>query len=373
VKQSTLVTQFTVDLQRRDKEKQDMNYYCLHLKNWAQEGYEGTERRRLEVIAKKEAKLKVEAEKAVVVLKQQQIEADAQVLEEDKRMTAEIDTMMVRYGMIEYQERDDATVEENVDNILRRKGKKKASRAQDYDDERDRDGESTRKDDPTQLRLSLRDDVDLLEIGKTLKRNKHKRSRGKTAPTPFKQDLSATGEVTLLKAVLIKETGALSLAAEFTRGACPMLEVLNLKDCQIRTEGAGMIFQGAKMANLLNIRELNLRGNFIGSKGVEYMREVCPSGLFLNLRVLDLAENELGDRGLDGVLSMIVEGHFTNILEVHLQRNSITDTGFVKLVKIMKSVADIQCPALQRLGLESNLVSAKAKRKYAPYPHYFSL
>jgi hypothetical protein len=370
VKQSTLVTQFTVDLQRRDKEKQDMNYYCLNLKNWAQEGYEGVEQRRLEVIHKKEARLKVEAEKAVVLLKQQKMEADAQVLEEDKRITAEIDTMMLRYGMIEYREKDDITVEENVDNILRRKGKKKSSRARDYDEER-MDG--AEREDPTQLRLSLRNDVDLLEIGKTLKRNKHKRSRGKTAPTPFKQDLSATGEVTVLKAVLIKETGALSLAAEFTRGACPMLEVLNLKDCQIRTEGAGMIFQGAKMANLLNIRELNLRGNFIGPKGVEYMREVCPSGVFLNLRVLDLAENELGDRGLDGVLSMIVEGHFTNIFEVHLQHNSITDTGFVKLIKIMKSVADIQCPALQRLGLESNLVSAKVKRKYAPYPHYFSL
>eukprot|EP01034_Spumella_vulgaris_P023951 gene23951-30235_t len=363
--------QFTVDLQRRDKEKQDMNYYCLNLKTWAQEGYEGEEQRRLEIVRKKEAKLKVEAERAAVQLKRQQIEEDAKILAEDKRMTAEIDTMMVRYGMLEYQERDDATVEENVDNILKRKGGKKKSRAAEY--ERDDRGGGDERDDPTHLRLSLRNDVDLLEINKTLKRNKHKRSRGKTAATPFKQDLSATGEVTTLKAVLIKETGALSLAAEFTRGACPMLETLNLKDCQIRTEGAGMIFQGAKMANLLNIRELNLRGNFIGPKGVEYMREVCPSGVFLNLRVVDLAENELGDKGLDGILSMIVEGHFTNIVEIHLQNNSITDTGFIKLVKIMKSVADIKCPALDRLGLESNLVSAVAKRKYAPFPHYFSL
>jgi len=77
--------------------------------------------------------------------------------------------------------------------------------------------------------------------------------------------------------------------------ACPMLEQLLLKDCRLRNEGLGRLLQGVKMANLLNLRELNLRGNFLSGRGIEYLHETCRTGILTNLQVLILSDNELHD------------------------------------------------------------------------------
>ena len=151
-----------------------------------------------------------------------------------------------------------------------------------------------------------------------------------------------------------------------------MLETLNLNKCEVRSDGIGRIFQGIKTANLLSIRKLQLRGNFIRAAGLEYMQEIFPSGVFMNLAVLDLADNELGDAGVGVLVNIILQGFLMSIVDINLQHNSITDQGFFKIVSVMKSLKDSKCPFMERLRLENNLFSAKSRRNNAPYPEFFS-
>jgi len=225
----------------------------------------------------------------------------------------------------------------------------------------------------TYLQLSLRKDLDYPEVLQDLKRTIHKRSRSKTQVWPFEQSMASTGDVLTIKGDGLGEVGALTLAAEFTRGACPMLEQLLLKDCRLRNEGLGRLLQGVKMANLLNLRVLQLRGNFLSGRGIEYLHETCRTGILANLQVLILSDNELHDDGVDKLCAIISEGLFSKLVELQLQHNSITDKGFSKMMKLLKSVQETRCPFITRLGLDNNLVSAEAKRKYSPYPFYMSI
>jgi Ran GTPase-activating protein (RanGAP) involved in mRNA processing and transport len=220
------------------------------------------------------------------------------------------------------------------------------------------------------MKVTMKSDLDLVYLKKKLKKNVHKRTS--TVPTPFMQDLSGTGQILSLKAIGIGEAGALSLAAELTRGACPMLETLNLNGCQVRSDGIGRIFQGIKTANLLSIRTLQLKGNFIRAAGLEYMQEIFPSGVFMNLAVLDLGDNELRDDGAGVLVNIILQGFLMSIVDINLQHNSITDQGFFKIVSVMKSLKDTKCPLMERLRMENNLVTALTRRRNAPYPPFFS-
>lgn len=70
----------------------------------------------------------------------------------------------------------------------------------------------------TYLQLTMRSDLNYKEVLQDLKRTIHKRSRGKTQVWPFEQSMAATGEVLTIKGDALGEVGALTLAAEFTRG-----------------------------------------------------------------------------------------------------------------------------------------------------------
>jgi len=100
--------------------------------------------------------------------------------------------------------------------------------------------------------------------------------------------------------------------------ACPMLEQLLLKDCRLRNEGLGPLLQGMKMANLLNLRELNLRGNFLSGRGIEYLHETCRTGILTNLQVLILSDNELHDGNFLEHYSVIVMVYFLAFFDFSL-------------------------------------------------------
>ena len=68
-----------------------------------------------------------------------------------------------------------------------------------------------------------------------------------------------TGDVLTTQCMNIQEVGALGLAAELAKGACPIMETLILKDCKVTTQGLCRIFQGIKISNLSTISTLNLR------------------------------------------------------------------------------------------------------------------
>ena len=202
-------------------------------------------------------------------------------------------------------------------------------------------------------------------------RGKDKNSR--KPYTPFDTDLGKTAHVLELCCTGIGERGALSLAAEFLRGACSSLETLDLSRCQIQTRGFGRLLHGIKLSNLISLRRLLLRGNDIGPRGLEYLKINYVVGAMQDLQVLDLRENELGDEGADTIMRMVIAGYFVNLRELRLQHNGIGDTGFVKLVKVLQSMGHDKCPRLVRLGMENNFVSATAKRQYSPLAEYWSV
>ncbi|KAJ1421405.1 hypothetical protein B484DRAFT_481147 [Ochromonadaceae sp. CCMP2298] len=369
VERSTQIEQFTTNLQRRDKEAKIMDFYSENLTNWAIAGYHRDDREAEEAAQRAAQQHLMDVKAAKKAYQKQLIAEDAAILAEDRWITGEVESLMLKCGTVQYEPDLERTDDENMESIFQRNKALKEKREK---KEKEEDAKITVGDDAISLKLTMKKGLDLVVLCKRLKKNAHRRTKDHTIPVPFHQDLSGTGQILTLKAEGLGEAGALSLAAELSRGACPMLETLNLTQCQVRSEGMGKIFQGIKAGNLLSLRALILRGNQVRRRGIEFMREICPSGVFMNLQLLDLRENELRDDGSGAVVNIILEGHFLNIVHINLQHNSITDIGFKKFVMVMNSLQDTKCPNLQRLNLENNLVTAEARRRNSPYPPCFS-
>lgn len=367
-----MIENFTADLDRRDKENKLINYYTKNLTDWAIEGKARTELEQEQERQRQLIREQEEHEAALEAARLKLIAEDAAILEEDKAITKQVQTIMLQAGTIGYEAKENETDRDKVSDIFQKSKNAQLLANTKADAKKALQSALGDQENSTRLVLNLKVGVDTLTMKKKLNKNIHRRVQDSSIGNPFKEDLSGTGQVTTLKAVSIGETGALSFAAELTRGACPMLQTLNLKNCEIKTAGVGRLFQGLKTANLLTLRVLNLRANHIRALGLEYMREVCTTGLFLNLEVLNLAENELGDEGIDVLIRMIIQGHLSGIQYIDLQHNGITDIGFEKMIKVMKSLAETKCPELVRFRVENNLITGKAKRRHSPFPHFLS-
>jgi hypothetical protein len=217
------------------------------------------------------------------------------------------------------------------------------------------------------LRLKLLKDIDF----KLMKRG-GVTSDGKKMSVFDHPDLVKTRHVIELQCEYIGERGALSLAAEFIRGSCPMIEVLDLTRNQIQTRGLGRLLHGMKLANLMSLKHLKLVSNDITSRGMEYIKDAFAGGTFPSLEILDLRNNEIGDIGIDIILKSFHLLHFEYIKEIHIQNNNITDIGFIKLCKTLSSLSNVNMPYIERLGIESNPISGKAKKEFHPIPSFFS-
>lgn len=279
-------------------------------------------------------------------LQDEAAEAERQRLLED-RLDFEVHTMMLRYGTIRKQRQASMTDSERVDDIISRAA---SMRSQKERIDRTRSDASVfnsstidshlddnlRRSIDTELhermgardgnlRLAIRSDKrDMKEVlRKNAQKLRNKRLRKVKYTNPFDQDLSGTGDIQVLRAVNIGEHGALCLASELTRGACPMVERLSLKGCEVHNSGCGKVLQAIKIANLMNIRYLNLRANHLTATSLDYMREVYTSGVLANVLVIDLSDNELGDDGVDALLRLILQGHLRNVEMLFLNRNSM--------------------------------------------------
>jgi hypothetical protein len=275
---------------------------------------------------------------------------------------------VLKYGMVEYSKNFDRDQENLIDELNKAnaamKKKKKSNKTIVPVEKED--------EDPTFLLVKLKTDQqgDLIAIRNNLKSKKYKR---KNYDSPFEDGVfNDTGDVLTAQCVNLQEVGALALATELSKGACPILETLILKDCRVTTQGFCRIMQGIKLSNLSTIRTLNLRGNFLGPSSIGYIKDLLVAGIFMNLKVLNLAENELRDDGVTHIMEVIMARHLTKLKELHIQRNSITDHGFNKLIRFMKSVKEVYMPSLERLGVENNLVTVEARNMWKPYPAYLS-
>ena len=184
----------------------------------------------------------------------------------------------------------------------------------------------------------------------------------------FDHDLTRYKFLKKVRCSKIGEKGALCLAADFIRGACPQLKELDMSYCQIQTRGLQRVLQGIKVANISSLVRFNVRGNDIGPRGVQTLSAMLNLTIFENLSYIDLRDNELGDRGADHIIHMCVFGLLENIVELDLGSNMISDQGYVALVNVFAASQIEKCPQLVKLGLSNNFVKPETKRSLDPFP-----
>lgn len=315
---------------------------------------------------------------------------------QDEEFDNKIETIMLKYGTIS---RPPATeISDKIDNLFarhqqltRKRNKRLSQQSQlfsqteflatlDNIDENQQSPDSKKKiqeDDPQKLVISLRHDLDLPEIRQNLRKNRFKRDanqRRSVYKNPFNvESFQDTGEVLTLQGREIEEVGAFALAVELSRGACPMLQQLILSYCRIGNEGFARILQGMKMANIGSVRAMDLRGNFLSARALDYIGEIGANGAFSNLRVLNLSKNELGDTGVEALLRLFFKDLLTEIREIFLSYNSITDKGFRMIAQVFVSCQKQCCPRLKRLVLSNNLITGETRKEFWPLPAYLHL
>lgn len=344
------------DLKCKEYDRQDeiSRFYVTNLQRWAVEKHydkiEEEELRRVAIL-KKEAEEKKAAELAE--RERAKIE-DAKILERDIDITKEIAEIGRKAGVLAGRNVFDIDAANAAKEAKRKKKEAKA-------DFRSRDTNPT-------LVLRLFKEVDF----KLMRRNgigpDGKRMRVFNHP-----DMTKTRHVTELRCEEIGERGALTLAADFIRGACPLVEVLDMSRCQIQSRGLGRLLHGIRTANLMSLKKLVLRQNSITPKGLMYLQEGYIGGAFPALTELDLRENEWGDLGLEVIIDMIQRKLFYTTTHLRLQDNGISDVGFSKLIRILQSTRDERMPHIETINLENNPISGKVKRQYAPLPPYISI
>ena len=361
VKQKAVLAheEFDKDFAKRDEETAKIEFYCLNLQRWAVERFGEAdalaEAERAKELQEREGK-RLERER---VARLAQVEEDNKILGVDVGITQDVLRIMRGTGQVAgVNPRTSAGAAKKKKAKNKVSGKKKSSKMS-------KDQEAKMEADSGVLRVGLQEHLDFSSRKRLL------------VPyvTPFDTDLSAakTSRVVVLKAKNIGERGALCLGAEFLRGACPALQLLDLSRCEVKTRGFGRLIHGVRMANLVDLRTLVLRGNHIEARGMEHLKEVFASGVFASLAVLDLRENELGDDGADVVMRMIIGGSFRALSELYLQSNFISDMGFRKVVKAMQAMQAQTFPLVRRVGLELNNVSFQVKRELSPIPLYISV
>lgn len=336
------------------------NYY----QRWAGENYDRDmleAERQAQVQVQKEIEKKnssIEAEKA----------SERALIEEDRVITQNVYSMMRKAGLVAgiNPKLDKATKKKPIVSINSVKSVKISPDALALTPEFEND---VRVDDivdlgyETDITLRVRDKEELASKPRRLFRKDY---------NPFDVNLHEASYCEQLRCVLIGERGALSLAAEFVRGACPRLVGLDMTNCRIKTRGLGRLLYGIKLGNLCNLRRLVLKGNDIGPSGITLIQGVISSSAFLNLRILDLRDNEIGDTGLDILMKMLAVGEVGALEEIMLHRNGITDVGFAMFMKLVPRIHGAYFPRIMRISLDGNKISPEVKKKFKPYPNFIS-
>eukprot|EP01042_Synura_sphagnicola_P000613 gene613-670_t len=214
------------------------------------------------------------------------------------------------------------------------------------------------------IEISLREDMDFKLINKP--------HRQKDRVTPFTLDLLEFRNVVQLRAIGIGEKGALFLGADFTRGACARLEVLDLRHCGIKSRGLARVLQGVRTGNLYSINTLVLKGNCLTPTSVDTLIHSLRSGSLQELRELDLDQNELGDEGVSVLAHAMLGRLFKCLTRLSLNSNLVGDKGFGAMARICIAAAPSRCPDLGYVSLQGNKISAEAKRSFHPLPGYIA-
>ena len=387
------------DTRRRDQQHQRTEYNMFYFPKWAAEGRQREEaaetRRKAEAeLARRMAADQAEEDRIIAA---RQFERD--ILEDDGEETQRVQQIMRRAGVVPGVNAPEmlpcnsqARVTDRSELVEAKPTKNKKGKsvriaeegeASDFDRHQHLlKGMGLKKAPPPisrktkELFLNLNGSVDFTvnprHKGRMPWHNAGGKSDGGTM-TVFDVDLSLYREVQVLRCERLGERGALCLAAEFVRGACPNLVTLNLNRCQISTRGFGRLLTGMRLARLDNLVSLYLRGNQLGVRSVEYIHSALEKGALSNVTLLDLRENELAVEGAYALATMFFSGIVVTLRDIRLQRNNFGDEGFAHLVNVMRSIHDVKCPQVVSLRVGENNVSVAVVEEFAPYPSYIQL
>lgn len=339
------------------------------------------------------------------------IEDDARLLADDEQLTRQVETIMLRSGMISYQPKLIVDDKEVVNQVFQ-KNKSFKQRQQSMKDEKDatmkqwREIEAERErqllaaaaaDNTTSnantvsssvilvtrmelvLDESSKTPEELQNLYKELKKNKMKRNaRIYGYSCPFKinlAEISSTSDITHVRGRNWKEVGLFAFCYEMTQNShFLMMTHLDLSFCYIRNIGMTQLLYHLKINNLFALQSLNFTANYLTSHITQSFLEIAKLNLFQNLRKLNLSKNELRDEGIQElIIPLIINKYVTNLEELILCQNSITNLGFEGIMKILIPLQDPCIPNIQRIALEKNLVDGPCRRQFFPIPSYISL
>lgn len=198
----------------------------------------------------------------------------------------------------------------------------------------------------------------------------HSAGGADTTMTVFDEDLSLYRDVEHLKCEYIGERGALCLAAEFVRGACPAIQILNLNRCEMQTRGCSRLLTAIRLARLDNLHTLKLRSNSLSARVVDFIHSALEKGALSNLSTLDLRDNELELDGAYAVTELFLSGAPKSLRVLRLENNNIGNEGFAQIVNVLRSIKEVKCPLIEAIHIGSNNVTPEVVDKYAPYPPF---
>ncbi|RYH20640.1 hypothetical protein EON65_22855 [archaeon] len=381
---------FAKDLDKRERAKVQMEYFCEHFPVWRIEGMRKDEVAAERKLADQELKKQEELEsleqkrKELVVLKKKA------ELKEDARLSSQINTMMIKYGMITLAE-DTQSYSTDVDQIfdkhrkLRKKKEKELERSQCWHEADDIESVDSHTDSFLDSEASKMKVMDLslhpstsrealIGVRNVLRKNRFKKDKRVNVKIWTLDDFQDTADVHVLHCQKVEEVGALSLAVELSKGAFSSLEVLDLHHCHVRDLGVCRIMQAMKMSQLLTLRILNLNGNLLTSKCIDYMRQVGSQSPVLQvLEELHLSRNELGDDGVEAMIRIVFLELLPCIRVIVMSFNSITDKGFRVMINALAAIHEVYLPHIECFNVNNNLITPALRRELAPLPHFISV
>jgi len=325
----------------RDAEMQRMEFNCINMQRWAGDNYD----RDMEAMREGERQAKMAQSKAKEKAVQDEIKADSSIIKEDIAMTQELYRQMRMMGL-----KEGVNVKKKADAKDKKKPKLSRQAKEIYVELKPEAADSFKKWQP-----------------------KHEAVKAQRENNIFTVNLVSLKFVKKMKCSRIGEKGALALAGDFVRGACPQLSELDLSYCQIQTRGFARVMHGIKIANLSGLSKLSVRGNDICPRAIDTLGMCLNLTIFENLKHLDLRDNELGDEGANKIISLALQGQLENFETIYLDNNMMHDAGFEALVIIFKAIQVEKCDKLKCISLTGNMVKPTTKAKHDPYPTYITI
>ncbi|CAD8184782.1 unnamed protein product [Paramecium octaurelia] len=159
---------------------------------------------------------------------------------------------------------------------------------------------------------------------------------------------------------------SLGMALQHYKGK-KVLEYLNIGDTNIKNQGVEVLAQRVSWnMRKINLKELNIRRNFINQSGVQYLETFLRK--INNLQKLDLSQNQIEEFNCQNLLSRKMyevnlssnliscfpQQFFLNTLVINLTNNNITSHGAFQLSSILR-----QNPLWIELNLSNNQIKSE--------------